>query len=87
VTYDGSTLTLWVNPIDTTQPPDGTVAASGYVPAPSPVPFYIGQGRPDLTTPLFPFNGWIQDVAFYNVVLDGKTIETHYANGVGIQLS
>jgi len=87
VTYDGSTLTLWVNPADTTQPPDASVAASGYVPVPSPVPLYIGQGRPDLPTPLFPFNGSIQDVAFYNVVLDGQTIQTHYLNGSGMQIS
>jgi Concanavalin A-like lectin/glucanases superfamily len=87
VTYDGSTVTLWVNPADTTQPPDGTAAASGYTPVPTSIPFFIGQGRPDLPTPLFPFNGWIQDVAFYNVVLDGKTIETHYANGLGMQES
>jgi len=87
MTYDGSTLTLWVNPADTTQPPDGTAAASGYVPIPSPVPFYIGQGRPDLPTPRYPFNGSIQDVAFYNVVLDGKTIEQHYLNGSGMQMS
>jgi hypothetical protein len=88
VTYDGSNLTLWVNPADTTQPPDGLdTSASGYMPAPSSIPFFIGQGRPDLATPLFPFNGWIQDVAFYNVVLDGKTIETHYASGLGIKVS
>jgi hypothetical protein len=87
VTYDGSTLTLWVNPADTTQPPDGTVAASGYVPLASPIPLYIGEARPDLPTPLFPFNGSIQDVAFYNVVLDGKTIEKHYLNGSGMQMS
>ena len=87
LTYDGSTLTLWVNPVDTTQPPDGMAAASGYVPIPSPVSFYIGQGRPDLPTPEFPFNGSIQDVAFYNVVLDGKTIEKHYLNGSGMQMS
>ena len=87
VTYDGTTLALWVNPADTTQPPDASVAASGYVPVPSPVPLYIGAGRPDLPMPLFPFNGYIQDVAFYNVVLDGKTIETHYLNGSGMQVS
>jgi hypothetical protein len=87
MTYDGSTLTLWINPADTTQPPDASGAASGYVPVASPVPFYIGTGRPDLPTPLFPFNGSIQDVAFYNVVLDGKTIETHYMNGLGMQMS
>lgn len=87
VTYDGSTVTLWVNPADTTQMPDASVAASGYTPEPTSIPLLIGQGRPDLPTPLFPFNGWIQDVAFYNVVLDGKTIETHYANGLGMKIS
>jgi hypothetical protein len=87
VTYDGSTLTLWVNPADTTQPPDGTAAASGYMPLPSPLPLYIGTARPDLPTPRYPFNGSIQDVAFYNVVLDGKTIEKHYLNGSGMQMS
>jgi Concanavalin A-like lectin/glucanases superfamily len=87
VTYDGSALNLWVNPADTTQPPDGTAAAGGYVPAPSPVPLYIGTGRPDLPTPLFPFKGGIQDVAVYKVALDGKTIETHYLNGSGMQAS
>ena len=87
VTYDGSTLTLWVNPADTTQPPDASVAASGYASVPSPVPVYIGTGRPDLPTPLFPFNGSIQDVALYRAVLDGKTIENHYLNGSGMQVS
>ena len=86
VTYDGTTLNLWVNPADTTQPPDASIAASGYVPVPSPVLFYIGQGRPDLPLPRFPFNGRIQDVAFYNVVLDNQTIETHYMNGLGMQM-
>jgi len=86
VTYDGTTLTLWVNPADMTQPPDGTATASGYVPIASPVPLYIGTGHPDLPTPLLPFNGSIQDVAFYNVVLDGPTIETHYMNGMALQM-
>jgi hypothetical protein len=83
VTYDGSTLTLWVNPADTMQ--KITASASGYVPAASPVPLYIGTGAPDMPTPLFPFKGSIQDVAFYNVVLDDKIIETHYLNGQGMQ--
>jgi hypothetical protein len=86
VTYDGSSgkLTLWVNPADTTQAPDKQIS-SGYVPVASPISLYIGIGHPDLATPLLPFNGRIQDVAFYNVVLDGNTIETHYANGQGIE--
>jgi hypothetical protein len=80
-------VSLWVNPADTTQPPDGTANVTGYTPVPTSIPFFIGQGRPDLPTPQFPFNGWIQDVAFYDVVLDRKTIEKHYANGLGIQES
>jgi hypothetical protein len=92
VTFDGSTLTLWVNPADTTQPPSGkATTASKLVPVPSPIPLYIGMGAPDLdsqapspTTRLWPFNGRVQDVAIYSSVLDGKTIETHYANGQAI---
>jgi len=87
MTYDGSTLKLWVNPADTTQGADASAAASGFVPVPSPVPLVIGTGRPDLPSPLFPFNGSIQDVAFYNVVLDDKTIETHYMNGMSLQMT
>jgi hypothetical protein len=87
VTYDGTTLTLWVDPADTASGAaatgGGVAAASGYVKVPSPIPFFIGMGRPDLTPPQHPFNGWIQDVAFYNVVLSGTTIETHYVNGLG----
>jgi hypothetical protein len=87
LTYDGNNLTLWVNPADTTQPPDGQAAAPGFVPVSSPIPLYIGIGHPASGTPRNPFNGQIQDVAFYNVVLDGKTIETHYLNGSGMQTS
>ena len=85
VTYDGTTnqLTLWVNPADTTQPPDAQLTI-GYVPVSSPIPLYIGIGGTFLPTPLIPFNGSIQDVAFYNIVLPPQTIENHYANGTGI---
>jgi hypothetical protein len=88
VTYDGTKnqLTLWVNPADTTQPPDAQLS-TGYVPVSSPIPLYIGIGGTFLPTPLIPFNGQIQDVAFYNVVLDGNTIETHYMNGIGVVFS
>jgi hypothetical protein len=86
VTYDGNTLSLWVNPADPAhQPPDGQASATGFTPLASPTPMYIGMGRPDQPTPLFPFNGRIEDVAFYNVVLDAKTIGTHYLNGLGLQ--
>jgi hypothetical protein len=85
VTYDGTTLKLWVNPADTSAGPYAQVAASGFVPLASLVPLYIGTGRPDVPAPLNPFNGWIQDVAFYNAVLDNPTIETHFMNGNAMQ--
>ena len=44
-------------------------------------------GRPDEIPPMYPFNGWIQDVAFYNTVLDDTTIQTHYMNGSGMTVS
>jgi hypothetical protein len=81
MTYDGTTLTLWVNPADTAAGPYAQATATGFVPVASPIPLYIGAGRPDLAMPRFPFNGWIQDVAFYNVMLDNTTIETHFMNG------
>jgi Concanavalin A-like lectin/glucanases superfamily len=87
MTYDGTTLVLWVNPADTGAGPYAQAAASGFVPLASPTPLYIGTGRPDLPTPLFPFNGWIQDVALYNVVLDDATIETHFMNGNAMQMT
>jgi hypothetical protein len=87
MTYDGTTLTLWVNPANTAAGPYAQATASGFVPVTSPTPLYIGTGRPDLPTPLFPFNGWIQDVALYNVVLDNPTIETHFMNGNAIQMT
>jgi hypothetical protein len=86
VTYDGTNLTLWVNPADDKQKITNN-SASGYVPVsqlPQQIPFFIAMGRPDLPPPNDPFNGWIQDVAFYNVVLSVDIIETHYMNGNGM---
>jgi hypothetical protein len=85
VTYDGTTLKLWVNPADTAAGPYAQAAATGFVPLASPIPLYIGTGHPDLPKPLLPFNGWIQDVAFYNAVLDDLTIEGHYSDGQGLR--
>lgn len=87
VTYDGTTLNLWVNPADTSQGPDGHATAPGFAPTPPSIPLFIGTGRPDLPTPQNPFKGFIQDVAFYNAVLDNQMIEQHYANGNGIMMT
>jgi hypothetical protein len=88
MTYDGGTgeLSLWINPADTSKGPDAkSPPMTGFLQQPSSIPFFIGNGRPDMPTPQFPFIGWIQDVAFYNTVLDNTTIETHYLNGSGMQ--
>lgn len=87
VTYDGTTLTLWVDPADTSAGPYAQATVSGFAPVASSTPLFIGMGRPDLPDGLFPFNGSIQDVAFYNVVLDNSTIETHYMKGNAIQMT
>jgi hypothetical protein len=84
VTYDGKTLTLWVNPADTSQPPYAETVAIGFVPVAKPIPFFIGIGHPDLPTPLLPFNGAIQDVAFYSDILDKGTIQKHFETGLGM---
>lgn len=91
MTYDGASLTLWVDPVDIKAAPYAQVTqapGTSFVPAPSPIPLYIGTGRPDLSTgPQNPFNGNIQDVAFYNAVLDLNTIVQHYVNGNGVQMT
>jgi len=88
LTFDGTTAKLYVNPADGT--PYAQAPVSGYVPLPSPTPMYIGAARPDLPPPPnpgFPFKGFIQDVAFYNAVLDDMTIQTHNLNGNGMKMT
>jgi hypothetical protein len=81
VTYDGSFLTLWVNPGDTTQGPYAQTSASAFKAVPPPISLFIGIGHPDLP-PQFPFNGRIQDVVFYDTVLDNTTIQDHFNAGL-----
>jgi hypothetical protein len=88
VTYDGQTLSLFVN-----GDPQGGVAA-GYAPNAAQV-LWIGAGTPyspprtqpadtdNPASPLFPFVGAIQDVAIYKIALDSETIGTHFRNGQG----
>lgn len=40
-------------------------------------------GMPDSAFPLVPFNGTIQDVAIYDVVLDNSVINAHFYHGNG----
>lgn len=84
MTYDGAMLTLWVNPDNTTAPPYAQAPATGFNQVPSAIPLVIGTGRPDLLPAITanPFNGKIQDVAFYSKKLDMETIVSHFQLGM-----
>ncbi len=80
MTFDGSTLILYVNGQELAR----TENITGFQQAPNTIPLYIGTGRPDLAVPpgpQNPFNGRIQDVAFYNALLDADAISTRFLNG------
>ncbi|MBV9221499.1 MAG: LamG domain-containing protein [Methylobacteriaceae bacterium] len=85
-TYDGGTLTLYVDADASLKP---NVA---YLPNAT-APLYIGTGAPELPLrsstvandpthgPLNPFKGAIQDVAIYNRALTSTEVAKHFANG------
>ena len=87
---DGTTLTLFVGTVGgvlaaVSDTPPGTFVAEQPAMGMSPsttTPLFIGMGRPD-TAGLFPFNGFIQDVAVYSAALGTPTINTHFATGAG----
>jgi len=73
VTYDGATLRLFL---------DGMLAASAKADQPLPdtdLPFRIGRGSSGGGA----FNGFIDEVAVYDVTLDEGTIASHYRVGTG----
>jgi hypothetical protein len=81
-TFDGGTLQVFV---------DGQPSASAtldkntmppFAPSVSPTPFAIGAlTTAGSTAAQFPFNGEIQDVAFYNGVLSTTDISNHFSTG------
>jgi hypothetical protein len=46
-------------------------------------PLFIGMGRPDLPAGMFPFPGFIQDVAFYGSALSFPILQGHFNAGTG----
>ena len=90
VTYDGSNQTLILYVDGEQRGPK--VNAVTYVPNTA-QPLWIGAGAPYVplrpqppgvvASPLFPYDGAIQDVAIYNVALASDVILTHYHNGNG----
>ncbi len=83
VTYDGTTLTLYVNPVDKLDPgnPGETAdqqASANLTYAPNThVDLVIGATFPEPTREFF-FPGVIQDVALYDQALDFSTIQAHF---------
>ena len=90
LTFNGQTLTLFVDAVQQAQVP-----MVGYAPNMT-QPLWIGAGAPYVArrpqpqqppdvaaSPLFPFVGAIQDVAIYSEALDPITILKHFNNGNG----
>jgi len=93
--YDGKTLTLFVDEKDPVAVPVSVYAPNDNVSPHVPSPLYIGAGAPwllptDPPTPIppggprWPFRGRIQDVAVYNAALDPAVIAKHKRNGDGV---
>ena len=91
LTFSGTDAALFINGTQMSQP-TSVPLGSTYTPNTT-QPLIIGAGLPWLPNctqpsdddffPLLPFNGTIQDVAIYDVVLDATTIMNHAQNGNG----
>jgi hypothetical protein len=89
MTFDGSKLSLFVTVVgDSSNSPLVTTLTlqpnTKFQPVqmPSTTPLFIGMSRRDLANGMFPFNGSIQDVAYYGVPLDLTVIQNHFNLGV-----
>lgn len=84
MTWDGTTLTLFVGIVGsgTLAPFSGTPPA-GFLPegAATTTSLFIGMGRPDMMGGMFPFNGSIQDVAFYSPPLSAMDVQNNFNLG------
>jgi hypothetical protein len=74
VTYDGTTLKLYVNGSnDTSGTPDAEMAA-GFS-ANTSKSLYIGMGAPDAIQPAYPFKGRLQDARYYKAAQPAAVID------------
>jgi hypothetical protein len=83
VTFDGTMLTLFVGVVGVPLVAafQGTTANFVREQPMNATSLFIGMGLPETLTGMFPFNGFIQDVAVYNVALDAGTIQAHFTLG------
>jgi hypothetical protein len=82
LTYDGTTLKLYVNGSDdTTGTPDAQMAA-GFSPNTS-KSLFIGMGAPDAPSPLYPFKGRLQDVRYFKSAQPASEIDNILWTGLG----
>jgi hypothetical protein len=72
VTYDGTTLALYVNGDLLASVEPGTLYAPN-----SSRPLYIGAREDPAGTPIYPFNGQLQEVAYYSRALGADEILGH----------
>jgi hypothetical protein len=85
-TFDNLTqkLTLFVGTVGGTftsvqgTPPNNFVPESSS----SATKLFIGMGRPDMGG-MFPFEGFIQDVAIYNTAIEGQLLQERFNTGAG----
>jgi hypothetical protein len=81
VTYDGTTLRLYVFNAMTDMDGDLSEAVVSYSPNPG-KRLYIGMGAPERPAPLYPFKGRMQEGALYRAALPGDRIVAHIASGI-----
>jgi hypothetical protein len=93
LTYDGSLYTLYVNGVAKSSAPYGGFVQNGNVPS-SPAGYnytYGGSGPTILgwrsDSDFNPFQGTIDDVAFYNKTLTAQQVQLHYLNTVRLTIT
>lgn len=74
MTYNGQTLKLYVDPVE-----DAPATLDATYGPNTTRELRIGAGANESETPLFPFNGVLDEVAVYDVDLDFTTIREHFS--------
>jgi hypothetical protein len=84
MTFDGTTLKLFVGIVGSgILAPFSAPAPAGFLPEgpTTATSLFIGMGRPAMIGGMFPFNGSIQDVAFYSPPLSDAEVQNNFNLG------